>query len=293
MARRYWLMKSEPRRFRSRTSLARRRRPRAGTACATTRRATCCATRSQVGDGVLFYHSSADPPAAVAGTADGRARRLPGPDAVRPKSSHYDPEASATSRAGSSSTSSSTRSFRRAVTLPELRATPGSGRHGAAAQGQPPVGAAGDARRVEDVVQAMGTGSVDRGARRSTTWRSRCGTSAAAERFYCETLGLRVLRRWPARDGAGRALDLASTPVTARSWRSRSRRPRRARPAERRPRARPPRPAPGRAAHRARRRARAGSSASPRRASRSRPHGVHALRARSRGQPRRPVALAR
>ena len=26
---------------------------------------------------------------------------------------------------------------------------------------------------------------------------------AAAERFYCETLGLRVVRRWPAADGAG------------------------------------------------------------------------------------------
>ncbi len=26
---------------------------------------------------------------------------------------------------------------------------------------------------------------------------------AASERFYCDTLGLRVLRRWPAADGAG------------------------------------------------------------------------------------------
>ena len=56
---------------------------------------------------------------------------------------------------------------------------------------------------------------------------------AACEAFYAGVLGLPVLRRWPAADGAGRSLGLARSRAAARSWRSSSvgRRRRAGRPA--------------------------------------------------------------
>ena len=46
----------------------------------------------KVGDGVLFYHSSADPPG-VAGLARVSRTGLPDPTALDPKSDYYDPKA--------------------------------------------------------------------------------------------------------------------------------------------------------------------------------------------------------
>ena len=46
-----------------------------------------------VGDGVLFYHSSADPPA-VAGTATVAAAARPDPSQFDAKSDHHDPASS-------------------------------------------------------------------------------------------------------------------------------------------------------------------------------------------------------
>lgn len=45
----------------------------------------------QVGDGVLFYHSSADPPA-IAGVAEVVRAGHPDPTAFDPKADHYDPK---------------------------------------------------------------------------------------------------------------------------------------------------------------------------------------------------------
>src|SRR5690348_4868721 len=45
----------------------------------------------QVGDGVLFYHSKAEPPAIV-GVAEAVRAGHPDPTAFDPKSAHYDPK---------------------------------------------------------------------------------------------------------------------------------------------------------------------------------------------------------
>ena len=85
---------------------------------------------------------------------------------------------------------------------------------------------------------------------------------AAAERFYCDTLGLRVVRRWPAADGAGERsiwvdtgdgafLALEVTTAAPRTPDGDAGCP-----------ALPRRPAPGRAAHRRRRPRAPGRSAS-------------------------------
>jgi predicted RNA-binding protein with PUA-like domain len=89
MAKRYWLMKSEPETF-SIDDLA--RAPKQTTSWDGVRNyqaRNLLRDEMQVGDGVLFYHSSADPPG-VAGTAE--IVRAGYPDATQfdPKSDHYD-----------------------------------------------------------------------------------------------------------------------------------------------------------------------------------------------------------
>lgn len=89
---RYWLLKSEPTSF-SIQDLA-----------AAPKRTTCWdgvrnyqarnfLGEMKVGDRVLFYHSSADPPAVV-GTARVVREAYPDPTAWNPKDHHYDPKAS-------------------------------------------------------------------------------------------------------------------------------------------------------------------------------------------------------
>ena len=84
MARRYWLMKSEPETF-SIEDLARAPKKSTGWDGVRNYQArNLLRDEIQVGDGVLFYHSSANPPG-VAGTAEVARDRLPRPDAVRPQ----------------------------------------------------------------------------------------------------------------------------------------------------------------------------------------------------------------
>jgi predicted RNA-binding protein with PUA-like domain len=92
MARRYWLMKSEPQAF-SIQDLA--RAPKQTTSWDGVRNyqaRNLLRDEIKVGDGVLFYHSSVDPPG-VAGTAE--IARAGYPDATQfdPKSGHHDPDA--------------------------------------------------------------------------------------------------------------------------------------------------------------------------------------------------------
>src|SRR5437764_3055711 len=92
MAKRYWLMKSEPEVF-SIQHLAR-------AANQTTfwdgvrnyQARNLLRDEMKVGDGVLFYHSSADPPG-VAGTAEIARAGYPDASQFDPKSDHYDPGA--------------------------------------------------------------------------------------------------------------------------------------------------------------------------------------------------------
>jgi predicted RNA-binding protein with PUA-like domain len=79
-----------------------------------------------VGDGVLFYHSSADPPA-VAGTATVAAAARPDPSQFDPKSDHHDPASSKDEPRWYGVDIKLDRKFTRPVPLPELRANPSLG----------------------------------------------------------------------------------------------------------------------------------------------------------------------
>jgi predicted RNA-binding protein with PUA-like domain len=119
---RYWLMKSEPSVF-SIDDLA--RAPRQTTLWDGVRnyQARNLLREAAVGDGVIFYHSSADPPAA-AGTA--RISRSAYPDATQfdAKDDHYDPDSKRDNPRWFVVDVRFEQKFPRAVPLAELRANP-------------------------------------------------------------------------------------------------------------------------------------------------------------------------
>jgi predicted RNA-binding protein with PUA-like domain len=119
---RYWLMKSEPSVF-SIDDLA--RAPKQTTSWDGVRnyQARNLLREAAVGDGVIFYHSSADPPAAV-GTAT--IARAAYPDATQfdPKDDHYDPDSKKDDPRWFVVDVKFDEKFPRAVTLAELRAKP-------------------------------------------------------------------------------------------------------------------------------------------------------------------------
>ena len=79
------------------------------------------ARRMQVGDGVLFYHSSCDVPGIV-GIADGRQRGLSGPDPVRSASpTTSTPRARARNRAGTLVDVAFERKLKRTIPLDEIK----------------------------------------------------------------------------------------------------------------------------------------------------------------------------
>ena len=119
---RYWLMKSEPSVF-SIDDLA--RAPKQTTSWDGVRnyQARNLLREAAVGDGVIFYHSSADPPAAV-GTALIARAAYPDPTQFDPKSDHYDAASKKDDPRWFVVDVKLERKFPRAVTLPELRARP-------------------------------------------------------------------------------------------------------------------------------------------------------------------------
>jgi predicted RNA-binding protein with PUA-like domain len=119
---RYWLMKSEPSVF-SIDDLA--RAPKQTTSWDGVRnyQARNLLREAAVGDGVIFYHSSADPPAAV-GTATIARAAYPDPTQFDPKSDHYDPASKKDDPRWFVVDVKLERRFSRAVTLAELRARP-------------------------------------------------------------------------------------------------------------------------------------------------------------------------
>ena len=120
---RYWLMKSEPSVF-SIDDLARAKSQ-------TTRWDGVRNFQARnflrddiaVGDGVLFYHSSADPPA-VAGTAIVVRAGYPDPTQFDRGDSHHDPDSSPDDPRWYAVDIKFASKFAQPVTLPELRATP-------------------------------------------------------------------------------------------------------------------------------------------------------------------------
>jgi len=124
MARRYWLMKSEPESF-SIHDL--QRAPGQTTFWDGVRNyqaRNLLRDDLQVGDGVLFYHSNADPPA-VAGTAQVARAGYPDPTQFDPKSGHHDPDARPDNPRWYVVDVKLDQIFKRAVGLPELRETAG------------------------------------------------------------------------------------------------------------------------------------------------------------------------
>jgi predicted RNA-binding protein with PUA-like domain len=79
-----------------------------------------------LGDGVLFYHSSADPPA-VAGTARVVRAGYPDPTQFHAGDAHHDPDSSPDDPRWYAVDIRFESKFARQVTLPELRATPALG----------------------------------------------------------------------------------------------------------------------------------------------------------------------
>lgn len=123
MARRYWLMKSEPSVF-SFEDLA--RAPRRTTHWDGVRNYQARnLLRDEVrrGDGVLFYHSSADP-TGVVGTAVVAREAYPDPSQFDPASPHHDPKSKREAPTWLCVDLRCDRAFRHAVTLAQLRAAP-------------------------------------------------------------------------------------------------------------------------------------------------------------------------
>ncbi|HTA21353.1 MAG TPA: EVE domain-containing protein [Polyangia bacterium] len=119
---RYWLMKSEPSVF-SIDDLA--RAPKQTTSWDGVRnyQARNLLREAAVGDGVIFYHSSADPPAA-AGTATIARAAYPDASQFDAKSDHYDADSKKDGPRWFVVDVKLDKKFARAVPLAELRATP-------------------------------------------------------------------------------------------------------------------------------------------------------------------------
>jgi predicted RNA-binding protein with PUA-like domain len=119
---RYWLMKSEPSVF-SIDDLA--RAPKQTTSWDGVRnyQARNLLREAAVGDGVIFYHSSADPPAA-AGTATIARAAYPDASQFDAKSDHYDADSKKDEPRWFVVDVKLDKKFARAVPLAELRATP-------------------------------------------------------------------------------------------------------------------------------------------------------------------------
>ena len=102
----------------------------------------------KVGDGVLFYHSSADPPCIV-GIAKVVRAGHPDPTAFDPNSDHHDPKSKPSEPTWYQVSIKAVKAIDPPLGLPRLREIPELARHGAAPQREPAVRAAGHRGRVE------------------------------------------------------------------------------------------------------------------------------------------------
>jgi predicted RNA-binding protein with PUA-like domain len=124
MAKRYWLMKSEPNVF-SIDHLARAPgKTSFWDGVRNYQARNLLRDEIQVGDGVLFYHSSADPPA-VAGTATVVKAGHPDPSQFDPTSDYHDPDSPRDNPRWYGVDIRWESRFAREVPLEELRGTPG------------------------------------------------------------------------------------------------------------------------------------------------------------------------
>jgi predicted RNA-binding protein with PUA-like domain len=120
---RYWLLKSEPETF-SIDDLARAKdQTTFWDGVRNYQARNLLRDEIALGDGVLFYHSSADPPAVV-GTAKVVGAGSPDPSQFDARSDHHDPDSKREDPRWFGVHVRLDRKFARPVTLPELRALP-------------------------------------------------------------------------------------------------------------------------------------------------------------------------
>ena len=124
MAKKYWLMKSEPDVFSIRHLKERpgRREQWDGVRNYTSR--NHMRDGMSIGDGVLFYHSSSET-IGVAGVAEIASEARPDPTALDPRSKYFDPKATPDKNPWVMVDVKFKREFKEVVTLDALRATPG------------------------------------------------------------------------------------------------------------------------------------------------------------------------
>ena len=124
MAKRYWLVKSDPDTY----GLADLEKERGKTTCwdgvRNYKARNHMRDEMKLGDGVLFYHSQADPPAVVA-TAKVAREAHPDPTQFDPKSRYHDPKATREEPRWFAVDIKLDRKLKRPVALPEMRERPG------------------------------------------------------------------------------------------------------------------------------------------------------------------------
>ena len=122
-SRRYWLMKSEPSVFSFDDLMNAPKRTTPWEGVRNFQARNYMRDEMRVGDGELFYHSSADP-AGVAGIAEVARAAYPDPTAFDPSDDHYDPKSKRDEPTWLMVDVRGVEPFPRVVTLDELRAAP-------------------------------------------------------------------------------------------------------------------------------------------------------------------------
>ena len=123
MARRYWLLKSEPEVFSIHHLAKVAKKTTFWDGVRNYQARNLLRDEIKLGDGVLFYHSNADPPA-VAGTAVVVAEGAPDPSQFDPADDHHDPGAKPDDPRWYGVTIQLEQIFARPVGLDTIRATP-------------------------------------------------------------------------------------------------------------------------------------------------------------------------
>ena len=124
MAKRYWLMKTEPDEFSIRDLQKRPDQKEAWNGVRNYTARNNMRDLMSVGDGILFYHSSVTP-AGVAGLASVASKPYPDSTALNPKSDYFDPKAKDGANPWVMIDVKFRSEFARLVTLDEMRRTPG------------------------------------------------------------------------------------------------------------------------------------------------------------------------
>jgi predicted RNA-binding protein with PUA-like domain len=122
--RRYWLLKSEPEVFSFDDLLAAKGRTTGWDGVRNYKARNLLRDEVRVGDGVLFYHSNAEPPG-VAGVARVVRAGYPDPSQFDPRSPHVDAASPRESPRWFAVDVQAVRALPRFVPLPELKAAPG------------------------------------------------------------------------------------------------------------------------------------------------------------------------